>query len=268
MINVYVNQLGIAGPGLRGWQTSRNILAGKQPYVDEEYQKPTGSILPKNEHRRTTNLIKLALTAAQDAEDGSSFDTAALTTVFASADGDLEITDKICQALALPDRPVSPTLFHNSVHNAPAGYWSIATHSHMPSTSISACDYTFAAGLLEAACQAQQGQSPVLLVVYDYPPPFPLSEKRVYRDPFAVAILLTANLAEQNMCELNIALTPRVVSHTDADCPVETVPLDNPNACALPLLQAIAAQADRALELDYNHEQQLTISIRNAAANT
>ena len=32
----------------------------------------------------------------------------------------------VCTALTEPDYPVSPTRFSNSVHNAPAGYWSIA----------------------------------------------------------------------------------------------------------------------------------------------
>src|SRR5690606_40428753 len=67
--------------------------------------------------------------------------------VFASSGGDYPIIDQICKALCEPERLVSPTQFHNSVHNSAAGYWSIATGSRAPSTSISAFDDTFAAGL-------------------------------------------------------------------------------------------------------------------------
>ncbi len=52
-----------------------------------------------------------------------------------------------------------PTQFHNSVHNAVAGYWSIATKSTQPMTCLAAHDHSFAAGLLtggggSCACRA------------------------------------------------------------------------------------------------------------------
>ena len=50
-------------------------------------------------------------------------------TVFTSSSGDGDNVHEICETLAAADRQVSPTRFHNSVHNAPAGYWSIATRS-------------------------------------------------------------------------------------------------------------------------------------------
>ena len=74
-----------------------------------------------------------------------------------------DITHQICEALARPEREVSPTSFHNSVHNAPAGYWSIATGSRLASTSICAYDVSFAAGLLEAAAYATVEHQPVML---------------------------------------------------------------------------------------------------------
>lgn len=264
MISVFVNQVGITGPGLKGWAETRNILAGKQTYIAEEYQRPASSILPKNEHRRTTNLVKLALSAAQDALSDSTYEASELAAVFASADGDLEITDKICHALTLPDRPVSPTNFHNSVHNAPAGYWSIATHSPAPSTSICACDFSFTAGLLEAACQVQQDKNPVLLVVYDYPPPFPISEKRAYKDPFAVALLLSSENDKRNMCEIRLSLCQNSDKNVTAAQAEPAISLDNPIACALPLLQALSTKADMELDLAYNHAQQLNIRLRHA----
>ena len=46
---------------------------------------------------------------------------------------------------------LSPTRFHNSVHNAPAGYWGIATGAMAAVDGLCAFDASFAAGLLEAA---------------------------------------------------------------------------------------------------------------------
>ena len=259
---VYIHQLGVSGPGLHGWDETKKILRGEQPYVAAEYEKPTTSILPKNEHRRTTSLIKLALSVAQDAVSHSDYAASALAAVFASADGDLEITHKICLALNMPDKPVSPTYFHNSVHNAAAGYWAIATHSSAPSTSICAYDNTFAAGLLEAVCQVRIGQQPVLLVVYDYNPPFPLSACRTYRDPFAVSFLLTADAHKQNLCEVQIDLLQGNQPAAEQD--ELPLPLENPDACALKLLQPLAMRKDATVTLDYNYCQQLTIRLRHA----
>ncbi len=46
--------------------------------------------------------------------------------VFACSGGDTDVINRLCSALMLPGCPVSPQQFVNSVHNAPAGYWSIA----------------------------------------------------------------------------------------------------------------------------------------------
>ena len=54
-------------------------------------------------------------------------DAAVAATVFTSSGGDGDNCHAICETLATTDRLISPTRFHNSVHNAPAGYWSIAT---------------------------------------------------------------------------------------------------------------------------------------------
>ena len=89
-------------------------------------------------------------------------------TVFASSGGDSEVLDKICTALTLPDRPVSPTQFHHSVHNTPAGYWSIATGCTQPSLSLSAYDSSFSAGLLEAAALAWAEAVRVLSLIHIY----------------------------------------------------------------------------------------------------
>ena len=58
---------------------------------------------------------------------------------------------------------MSPIRFHNSVHNAAAGYWTIGTDCHEPYTALSAFEDTFGEGLLEALSQAACRTAPVLL---------------------------------------------------------------------------------------------------------
>ena len=48
------------------------------------------------------------------------------------------------------ERLISPTRFHNSVHNAAAGYWGIATGATPAANALCADDASFGAGLLEA----------------------------------------------------------------------------------------------------------------------
>jgi hypothetical protein len=69
--------------------------------------------------------------------------------------------------LAEDPRLLSPTRFHNSVHNAAAGYWTIAAGCTAAYTALSAGRCTFAEGLLEALVEAECSGAPVLYVAYD-----------------------------------------------------------------------------------------------------
>ena len=88
------------------------------------------------------------------------------------ADGDN--CHALCEQLATDDRQISPTRFHNSVHNAAAGYWSIATQSMAPCQVLCAYDASFGAGLLDALAQVVVDRQPTLLIAYDSEYPEPL----------------------------------------------------------------------------------------------
>ena len=179
MIQVGVAGIGMVAPGIENWAQGRERLLAGDPYdLATPLPKLASEILPANERRRITTHIKLALQCAQDAIAGGTLAPTDVATVFASSGGDLEIVDKIITSLGQPGKPISPTQFHNSVLNAAAGYWSIATHSHAASTSLSAHDASFAAGLLEAATQVEVEGHPVLLVASD-----PLSPPTLHAVP-------------------------------------------------------------------------------------
>lgn len=168
---VYVAALGRAAPGLEGWRSARRVLAGETPYVTGDVAPYRPARVPANERRRLTATMRLALQVADDA--GSAGYAGAMRAVFATSGGELQTTARICEALCVSPESFSRTQFHNSVQNAPAGYWAIANGSLAASTTISAFEATFAAGLLEAAVQVQVERVPVLLVAYDHPAPPP-----------------------------------------------------------------------------------------------
>jgi hypothetical protein len=158
----------------------------------------------------------------------------------------------ICVTLASEDRQISPTKFHNSVHNAPSGYWSIATHSHQPSTSLCAYDWSFAAGLVEAAAQVALDHEQVLLISYDVPYPEPMNAVRTVTGTLGVALLLTRARGSRSLCRLSLSLATVRREPTRMDQPaLEALRAANPTGRALPLLRALEARATDAVVLDY-----------------
>jgi hypothetical protein len=264
-----VEAVGLMAPGLAGWAASQAVLAGQRPYAAEPMPATMATLLPANERRRVTATIKLALQVAQEAMDRAALTPGpspggrgelSVATVFASSGGDSEVLDKICMALAQPDRPVSPTHFHQSVHNTPAGYWAIATGCMRPSLSLSAYDGSFAAGLREAAALAWADQARVLLVVYDLPMPFPLAERRQIVAPFAVALLLNPVATVDRLALLRLAsgAGEQPADRLD-DEGLERLRAGNPAARSLPLLRAIARRVAERVTLPAGDDATLSV---------
>ena len=108
----------------------------------------------------------------------------------APSDGDGEVLASMLAALAQPQVVLSPTLFHNSVFNAPAGYWSIGAGAHAASITVSAGAASFVAGLKEAHWQVLATGAPVLYVAFDAPFPAALASFERSAEPFACALCL------------------------------------------------------------------------------
>ncbi len=245
MIPVYLAGIGLCAPGMLDWPSGSAVLRGEIP-VGNEVPKPVAALLPPAERRRSSQATRYAMQAAHEAMTQPGLPAAQAAVVFASSDGDGENLHHILESLALLEHEVSPTRFHNSVHNAAAGYWNIATGARTPANSIAAFDDSFAAGLLEAAVQASTENLPVLLAAFDLPLPSPLHAVRPTAAPFAVALLLTPQPAN-TLARLQISLEPGTESGTVMSHPeLEILRNDNPAARALPLLQAVATgQAQR-----------------------
>jgi hypothetical protein len=191
--------------------------------------------------------VRFALAAAAEATEEEP-DRAGLETVFACSNGDGAIVSAILETLHDPAGvAISPTQFHNSVHNAAAGYWHIAAGSTAPSVSLGGHDFSFAAGLLMAATAVVTRGRPVLLCAYDTPMPPPLDQVRRTGISFAAALVLRPATAE------GTALTLRYVAGPAEPLPVidalDALVLENPAARSLPLLRELAARRRAILRL-------------------
>jgi hypothetical protein len=251
-MRAFVEGIGMVGPGLQGWQASRAMLAGQQAYSSAPTSVAASNLLPAAERRRAGMPVKLALAAGLEAIEAAGRDAAALTTVFASSSGDCDNVHAMCESLATPERQVSPTRFHNSVHNAAAGYWSIATQCRAPSTSLCCHDASFAAGLLDAASQVAVDGNPVALIVYDHPYPAPLSAARPIGAAFGAALVLAPQASAGAIAVLDIEFEPHQAAATRMrDAGLEALRAGVPAARCMPLLAALARGPRESVILEY-----------------
>jgi len=269
-LSAVIESVGLIGPGFASWVDAQAILAGHVPYEAARTVVPAPASLPSAERRRTGTGVKLALAVGHEAVTASGRDAASLATVFAASGGDGQNCHAICETLASDDRKLSPTRFHNSVHNAPAGYWSIATRAMAQSNVLCAYDGSFAAGLLESLCQVAVDGVPTLLIAFDTEYPAPMRDVRPVPDAFGVALLLSpvqgadahtvtgtgANVLAR--IDARLTDTPATVLAVQE---LEQMRRSNPAARALPLLEALAKQRPVSVVLDYLQDVQLQLDI-------
>jgi hypothetical protein len=223
--------------------------------------RPTAEILPPAERRRCGDVVRLALHVGTEALAPSGASTADLATVFTCATGNGEVLHQLCETLAGTARDVSPTRFHNSVHNAAAGYWSIATGARAASTSLCAQQGSFAAGLVEAAVQACAEHRPVLLVAYDVPPPPPLAAVVPCAVPCGLALLLAPAAGAASLGAIDLDLRREGAETTLADPALERLRTGNAAARGLPILAAFAAGRPAHATLEWLPDLWLAVSV-------
>jgi hypothetical protein len=265
MVRLFVESVGVLGPGLKGWAATREILAGTAPYSAEEVVLAAPEGLPQAERRRTGKPVRLALSAGIEALAATSRQQDSLATVFTSSAPDGQVIHEICTTLASTDRQVSPTRFHNSVHNAPAGYWSIAQRSQAASTSLCCFDWSFAAGLLEAGSQCMTQNEAVLLVSYDVPYPEPLLSARPTIGILGVALLLSAQASPAAFASIDLRLQTDAPAREPSkmqDAGLEALRTGNPTGRGLPLLQALAGPSNALVTIEYLNGAVLCAEVR------
>ena len=261
-LQAWINGIGLIAPGLPDWATAAAVLRGEAPYASAPSVLPVPLLLPPAERRRASRVIRLSLGVGLEAVTHAGADASSLATVFAASGADGHNCHALCEQLAGDDRQISPTRFHNSVHNAAAGYWGIATHSMAPCQVIGAFDASFGAGLLDALAQVVMDGQPVLLVAYDSEYPEPLHAQRDTPDCGGVALLLGARQSDASLG--SITVTPsRAPAEPLAEPALEGLRQHIPALRALPMLQRLARSIAGPVVLDYLAPMQLQVDLQD-----
>lgn len=259
-LSVCLQGIGVALPGFSGWGELREWLLAPSTRPDSAEAAYSPQLLPANERRRASPTVRRAFQACDDLRLHSGLALDGRVSVFASSDADMRIIDRICRALTTPERMVSPTDFHNSVHNAASGYWSIAVAQRGAANAVGAYDGSAAAGLLEAATQVAVEQADALLVAYDVPAPEPLLHARPLQSAAGIALALSAVPGAQRMAQLKLRLSPEPETPC-ADPLLDALRRANPALRLLPLLQACARQQAARFCLPYTLHTQLEVEV-------
>ncbi len=257
--------LGAWGPGFANWEQLReHLLAPESATALPPATNPSPQVIPANERRRAPLPVKMAVEVSGQALAASGLASADVACVFGSGLGDTEITDYMCRELTTELKQLSPTKFHNSVHNAAAGYWTISTGCMKSANSIAAYQQTAALALLEGAIQCVQQNEPVLITLFDTPAHASYRQIFDCDQPFAAALLI---------CPADYAANgPLLTFDTDAQgTPPEGIPQhpelaalyqQNPAARVLGLLNLIAAaKTGSSIGLTLSTGRQLGISL-------
>ncbi len=207
MMRAYVESVGVLAPGLADWQEAAAVLAGRQVFTAAAMSPPSPASLAPAERRRSSPTVRLALAVAEQALQKTALPATDMAMVFSSYEAAGLITHQLCEVLA-GTREVSPTQFHNSVHNAPSGYYSIAMNARRGASSVCRGDWSFAAGLLNAAVQVSADGEPVLYVCYDSPLPEPLAAVMPVVDATAIAMMLTSAPTDHTLAAWDIDIIP------------------------------------------------------------
>lgn len=257
---IYLEGLGLLGPGMNDWTEAAPRLLGQQPFQAEAVRLAAPAILPATERRRAGTAVKLSMAVGLAAVEDADADAAQLPNVFSSTGGDCDNCHNLLEVLASSERMVSPTRFHNSVHNAPAGYWGIATQCTEASTSLAAYDATFGAGLLETVTQAHSAGKPCLLISFDTAYPEPLYAQRPIPYPMGVGMVLSPvrTAASKAVLQLNFS---QEAPATMEDAQLEALRQSIPTARCLPLLRLLASGQPGRVVIDYLDDCRLAIEV-------
>lgn len=243
---LFVDGIAWWSPGIPDWATASTIMAGRAVSLPVRRDRPAPALLPPAERRRAPDTVILAIEVAAQACAAAGLEPAALRAVFATTHGDLAITDYLCDILWREPLYTSPTKFHNSVHNAAAGYWCIATGCHAPYSTVSAAEFSCATGLLEAITLVAADATPVLFVAYDAGAHGPLATCVTSRGLLGVGFVLSPRRTADSVAEITWQVRAGVAA--DVTAPASGIAAfvgENAMAPCLPLFEALAARGGR-----------------------
>jgi hypothetical protein len=165
----------------------------------------------------------------------------------------------MCRELNTDTKQLSPTKFHNSVHNAAAGYWTISTECMQAANSIAGFEQTASLALLEGVTQCVFEQQPLLITLFDAPVADMLKDMLKNELPFAAALVITPQAAGPNGFELEVR-NQAVKWNPLSNAALASLYENNPAAKILSLLEFIAGNnKEHSLSLPLSATTSLTL---------
>jgi len=260
----YVEGIGLWSPRLAGWEIAGATLRGGREPPAPVTTRPAAALLPPTERRRAPDAVVLALEVAASACAMARRDPQTLASVFASTYGDPAISDYMCATLAQDGALISPIKFHNSVHNAPAGYWTIATGATAPYTALTAYRHTFGTALLSALAQVASDAVPVLCVAYDSETTGPIATMAPSRGQLALALVLAPEPSATSRARLSWRVRTGEVREGAPRPANAALAAGNAIASCLALAEALADGTPRELVLSLAPRLALEVSLEPA----
>jgi hypothetical protein len=184
VIQAFVTGVGVWAPGIG------DATAWLRGTRDNALKVAPAELLPAQLRRRASSLSRVVAEAVRAAAIHGATDVAGLPFVFGSVFGEIGAAVEMIRSFREGEGLPSPTRFHNSVHNTPAAYASIATGNRRFSTAVAAGPDTAAMALLEAMGVLHAGAPEVLVALADEELPTPLSAGTRYAAG-AVALVLS-----------------------------------------------------------------------------
>ena len=258
---------GAWGLGFQDWPGLQGLLRGGE-LVMGAISGPKPDIIPANERRRAPLPVRLAVESSWQATQAAGLDPKDLSCVFVSGIGDTQLTDYMCKMLASDNKQLSPTKFHNSVHNAAAGYWTISTGCMKAANSVAGFGESVPLALLEAIVQCVHENTPVLITFYDSPSSMILEGLLKNDQSFSVSMVIVPLDNEKEGKVMSAKVDTHAVAWPEIDLPANLrhYYATNPAARILPLLDRFVSNSDLgaeafSLSLPLSAESSITLTV-------
>lgn len=158
----------LRGVGL--WsQGYANAEAWSRGEPDGDLVAATPRMLEGPLRRRASPLTRISVEVFDQATTAAGIDPSAIPTIWATAHGEHGTAIKLLKMMLRGEGKVSPTHFHNSVHNTPSAYASIAGGNACASTTLTGGSELVASAILEAFCHLESGTPEIAVILADEP---------------------------------------------------------------------------------------------------
>ncbi len=260
-----VKAVGAWGQNYTSWVELTELLS-KGSTAENTSTSPKPEIIPANERRRAPLPVKLAVESSWQATQTAGIDPKELACVFVSGLGDTQLTDYMCKTLASENMQLSPTKFHNSVHNAAAGYWTISTGCMKAANSVAGFNESVSLALFEAFCQCIEENAPVLIAFYDSPVSEILKPLLKNDQSFSAAIIIEPSTSDDdnNILEMSVTSVSSDWPKLQLEANLHESYEKNPSARILSVLKLLADNSKDSISLPLSAETSIQLTLNNA----